>query len=449
MSWRAYLGSASCLTSLHESDATPGPARKASKEREKPDQTNAYWLDLGIRLLSYVQAKEDLENEPSVSLEGFFDFLRVTHPSATLEDVKYVASRLSTPTTVLLISEEGRIDPVDTALLLRPYDSISTVRLSRAGRQALSLSSAAGETRFADLDAQKMRRLIEEGDYNSAREASAELLTRLRSTGHDINAADERLGAEDLRQHFIAQGDAYMRAVELTQTVVKGALDFIDDLLGDERPQEDHVALVRLQEELHSLFSACQRLDRHLGRLLKRLNEAPASTGQRFRFDHLLSHWMLSPPSQPVMEGMANVTSPAVADWMPLDPAALTGSVSLTAPDPGTDIVPLKPLDAGGSRPQSLRIEQLLTSYFTHLHTEAGETPISLLDAISGQLPVAPEALDEIAAIYGATLGGSKQIRGLIEVSPGEMKKNLNRHSGHIIQGHDIMITRRPNNEPG
>lgn len=453
MTWRSFLGCASSMIALHDSDATPGPGKKSSREPEKPDRNNAYWLDLGIRLLTYLQAQEEHDNQPMVALEAFLQCVRADYPDVTLEDVRHCAQRLARPTTIMCFATTGKVDPVETALLLRPHDSLAAVRLSPQGRQALGFSTSLGDTQFADLDAQKMRRLVEDGQYDRAREACAELLTRLRGTSHQLTEADERLGAEDLRQHFISNGASYMGSVDATQTIVQGSLEFIDSLLDRKRSTADYVALVGLRDELRTLLTACQRLDRRLARLLKRLNERPATAGRIFRFDHLLAHWLVADaPSTEILEAMADIAAPAEPAWCPVEMFALEGCVDARTTVSDVERVLLRPLVDPADTVQAQRLSELLEAYSAYLGTAIDGVPVSLFSLLSSELPMLPASAEEISALYGSTLAARADPGGValgIEVTPAATITTAQGEGGEEIRGHDIFITRNISHEPG
>lgn len=114
MTWRSFLGCAAPLVSLHDSDVLPGPSRKVARERERPGRTNAYWLDLGLRLLTFLQEKEERDNEAMVPLEEFLGALQAAGvQDVSLEDARFVAQRLSQPTTVMFLSSAGNLAPAE------------------------------------------------------------------------------------------------------------------------------------------------------------------------------------------------------------------------------------------------------------------------------------------------------------------------------------------------
>lgn len=452
MTWRSFLGCASSLVSLHDSDVMPGETRKSAREREKPTKTNAYWLDLGVCLLTFLQEKEERDNETMVPLESILDHFRaVGHADVTLEDVRYVAHRLSQSTTIMFLSPSGAVDPVETALLLRPHDSLAAVRLSPAGREALGYSISLADTEFADLDAQKMRRLIEDGQYVRAREACSALLSCLRSTGHAITEADERLGANDLRDHFIRSGTSYAASIAKTQGIVHEILAFVELQLDEKLKNESYLALLGLQEDMRTLLTACQRLDRHLARLLRRLNERPAASTRMFRFDHLLAHWLVSAvPNDEVVAAMADVTAPSQLEIVPLDVALLQGVVPVPPAPAAPETVVLRPLTPPPDGVSEARLAALVDAYAQHVSENVNGAPLSLFALLAGNLPLPPLDPSEIAVLYGTTLAPpSGSSLAAFEVSRGPSVTSVANSVGLTIRGHDIMIARSDSHGPG
>lgn len=458
--WRAYLTSAIRLVDLHDSGHSVGMPAVAPSE-QRPGHPEGLWLDLGIQLLEYLGERDAEANGSWVLLDEFCAHVCARYPNLMDEDVQFVVTILSTPSTLTLVRDvagSSRPTPYttkETALLERPAHKLTDrCRLTPTGRRAIGLSRAGHDWLYAHHDAEKIVTAIKWGDFDQLPARCAYVAQSIRSFGHEITRALERPGLEALLQTFLEREANYREAIRNVQAAVEAGAELLhtqetiqrfDEWL-KQRPDSE-LSLYTLHRSLVRLMQSVERLGRHFSDFIARVTSQSRETIGGVRFDKLAIHLAFKPPEP----GVVSRCFLALGPWQMSTP--FVGPEDLTAA-----------LRSDLNTEQSLGLsfedelltelptcmERFLSAYRDQILTALEEGPISLQDAIRrGWLLLDGEMmLTQLVGVYAAPswlFGNNEAPRSQLVISFQRDALNLRLNNGDRLQGDDLLLALVPN----
>lgn len=276
MAWKDLLAASMRLVDLYDANRELGPggvAPVAPSRARKIDDTDAGVLfDLGTAILEILEAKEEETSGTYVLVEEIMASLKPDFPKCGQEDFLFVLHKMSLRYPLFFSREQVLLK--DTALIERAPAG-QRIRLSSKGRIALSLSEAAEDWLYSDLDAEKILRAIARGDFaqvlkytlalsQTVKEASIKVIRMLELPSSELREqalyTDNKLYSETVSriQAIVLEAAHAMKSPEITAKV---------DMWAAAHPEEIDVDQI-IEERLALILSSIESLSRNLSEVI-------------------------------------------------------------------------------------------------------------------------------------------------------------------------------------
>ena len=454
--WESLLAATVRLVDVHDSGHEPGCTPVVAMDEERPGRQDGLWLSIAIDLLKYLAEVEFRTNESWVVLDEYIAYA-MEHYGIGEEDVRWAVRYLATPTRLSLrrISSEGkqeRYSTKRTALLERPgMKGADYARLTREGRAAVKLASAASGILYAQYDVQKMVAALRYGDFAEASRLMDAIAQELRDFSQDLNRLLERPVCEETRKFWEDSKEAYfnaIRAFNKHNDEARVLLDSEECTIRFEKwkkhKKEETVSLGFMREQLRRIASAVVRLNGTLqGTITTLLTQTQQSAGL-VDFRAMALRLAYSPLSDERMEMLSSTLWPVFVEGAAVCASDLKGLIPTSTKPVSEKVVSLTIHDSGeGQTLSALRefLEEHRSSIVSRL--DNGES-IPLREMLDAHLMGDGAFMERLAAIAGIYLypewleeeGRERQIE--VEVRAGDSPFKL--PDGTVLHGDNPVL---------
>lgn len=452
MDWPLLLSSTTRLIDLHDCDRKAGTALYSPPD-QRPGAETGVWLNIATLLMQYLYEKDLESNDAWIPTEAIFEELAIKH-NVSREDIFFVANYLATPTRLVSIkawdkqgAPERQVLKRETALIEWPRNTQrrDRCRLSASGARSILLSQTAQNWLYAADDAGKLERAINYCLFGDIPSLSDGLISQIRRFSKEITMLLERQHMDELISDFDDHRDDYLEIIVGVQTSVEKAADYFSTkhnkeqyLLWLETEEGELFTPYTVQQSLHEILQAIERLSRKFQTLVSALASAKREVIGLVRFDEAAIGLAFHPCSEKITNMCISTLGPWNTDITAPSPVDFSGilnlqqesqsSVTMVFEDEAIDNLP--PL-----------IERFLIKYRDEILAELDKGPVSLSSAIeNGWVELDNvNVLSQLVGVYSTPewLDDSNLNIG-VSVAHGELDIQL--PNGNRLQGDELIL---------
>lgn len=276
MAWKDFLAASMRLVDLYDANRDFGAAGAASVlpgRAKKVDEERAGVLfDLGTAILEMLDVYEEESPGTYVLASEVYTSLRDDFPACTPEDFYFVLNKLSLRYPLFFSRENVLLK--DTVLVERARAG-ERIRLSAKGRMALSLSEAAEDWLYSDLNAEKIIRAITRGDFGQVFKYTLSLAQAIKEASVSVIRMIELPSAELKSQALYTDNQLYSGTVSKIQSIVLEAARNMESSEVTSRVEmwieahpDDLDIDIKIRDKFSVILSTIEALSRNLSEVI-------------------------------------------------------------------------------------------------------------------------------------------------------------------------------------
>jgi hypothetical protein len=234
----------------------------------------------------------------------------------------------------------------DSTPLLNVADGFMQLQLSENGRLLLRVSSLKDSWLYSDLDAEKLVKAIERGQFKDVPKFCREMTLDLATKNKKISNLLEQPSISELREMLINEGDAISASLNSAIDTIKNAIALIYDertrLSFDSLPERDKPSfdLVNLFADLRYVLSNVESVSRNFIKFLGKAQDVKNQGAERIKFLQIADDLALNPPNNvgKMLDAIFESILPFKADSEMFHPSMLMGEVNFRLDSPPENI---------------------------------------------------------------------------------------------------------------
>jgi len=279
MAWRDVLIASMRLVDIYDARREPGggsaqASLPARAKKVEDDQSAGMLFELATAIIDYINEEENESHGKYIAVSNIYGSLRYSFPRYTEEDFRFVINKLSVRYPVFFVSDGANLR--DTAILERASAG-DRVRMSQYGRIAISLSSVSEDWRYSDLDAEKIFRAINDGQFSAVEKYCVGLQQTIRDASIEVRRVMESPDmAIKEKSVLYSEHDIYSSTVIKIQKVIENALDLLSANVTQEKifnwceaHPEDFEIERAIRDRMMDTLSMIESLSRNLSEVIK------------------------------------------------------------------------------------------------------------------------------------------------------------------------------------
>lgn len=272
-------------------------------------------------------------------------------PGVSIEDIQYCIDTLSKGREIQYLSKNDNDGfdlsrTWDSSPLLTLADGFMQLQLSENGRLLLRVSSLKDSWLYSDLDAEKLVKAIERGQFKDVPKFCREMTLDLATKNKKISNLLEQPSVSELREMLINEGDAISASLQSAiDTIVKATKLIYEDrtrlafesLSERDKPPFD---LVNLFADLRYVQSNVESVSRNFIKFLGRAQDVKNQGAERIKFLQIADNLALNPPEN--LDEMLEAIFESILPFKPkseiFHPSMLIGEVNFRLDAPPENI---------------------------------------------------------------------------------------------------------------
>jgi len=289
------IASVSRLLDLHQSRRSGGVYVP-----EVPDRAG-YFLTIGLMLLDALREIELERGTGYVAIGEVGNRVKNIVGSAGDGDIEYCLATLAQQREIHYGAPDGHGGIAyghtrNTTPLVEIADGYAQVQLSENGRMLLRVSSSKESWLYSDLDAERLVKALERGQFHDIPRFCREMISDLASKGLQLTQVMERPALSQLRDMLILEGSRIAGALHSAIEVVKNAMTLVfdhrtqvafDEWKGREGAQ---FQLGNLQAELELVVQTVEKISRKFIRFLDQAQRVRHEGAEQIKFLDIADH---------------------------------------------------------------------------------------------------------------------------------------------------------------
>lgn len=289
------IASVSRLLDLHQSRRSSGVYVP-----EVPDRAG-YFLTIGLILLNALREIELERGTGYVAIDEVGMRVKNIVGSVGDGDIEYCLETLAQQREIHYGAPNGHggIDyghTRNTTPLVEIADGYSQVQLSENGRMLLRISSSRDSWLYSDVDAERLVKAIERGQFDDIPRFCREMISDLASKGLQLTQVTERPALSQLRDMLILEGSRIASALHSAIETVKNAMTLIFDdrtqvAFGEWKSREGaQFQLGNLQAELELVVQTIEKISRKFILFLDQAQRVRYEGAEQIKFLEIADH---------------------------------------------------------------------------------------------------------------------------------------------------------------
>lgn len=266
-------------------------------------------------------------------------------------DIQYCIDTLSTGREIqyLTKNENDEFDLArtwDSTPLLSVAAGFMQIQLSENGRLLLRVSSLKDSWLYSDLDAEKLVKAIERGQFKDVPKFCREMTLDLATKNKKISNLLEQPSISELREMLINEGDAISASLKSAIDTIKNAISLIYDdrtrLAFESLPERDKPTfeLVNLFADLRYVLTNVESVSRNFIKFLGKAQEVKNQGAERIKFLEIADNLVLNPPVK--VDEMLDAVFESIIPFKPeiemYHPSMLIGEINFRLESPPENI---------------------------------------------------------------------------------------------------------------
>jgi len=329
MSFINFLSASLRLVDLIDSKHAIGGSYVANVNEDRTGDSKGYWLDLAIHLLEFLREQEININRSYVHLDDYYYHIKSRHPGVCMNDILYVASILCSPTVFEFINPDESL-PIPQSTketnLLERSKTKTGYRLSKHGRECLSLSDGFQALIYAEQDANKICVAIDRSRFEDALRFCKEISSRLRTYAIEISKSLERPDRESILLDFMEHHKGYLESIDNVQVSAKEArhklsnetvMTVMDEIYGEESEIKRQILIGSTRK----LLQTVERLGRKMTELLIAVQTKDTTSIGIESYDKVAARFALSLCGSVAIERISEMTGPWFCNLQYMSPS--------------------------------------------------------------------------------------------------------------------------------
>ncbi|MFL9610979.1 hypothetical protein ACKF11_12910 [Methylobacillus sp. Pita2] len=440
------IAAVSRLIDLHQSRREGGGAYVP----DVPEKAG-YYLALALILMDCLKELELERGIGAVPFTLLAGSIRNRVPSISSEDIEYCIKNLKSEREIHygVESGDGSIDLArtwDTTPLLMVADGFNQVGLTENARLLMRISSVRESWLYSDLDADRLIKAIERGQFNDIPAFCRAMTLDLATKSKQISSVLERPALSELRELLLREGIVITDSLIAATDTIKSAIELIFDertrsafAIWAERERPDF-ALGNLQADLELVLQNVESLSRRFVNFIDSAQRVRQQGAERIRFIDLADYLVRNakPEDGKRLELLFNRILPAGIDSSCFHPALMVGSVEFREKESSTEVSGYT-VDPHSAAPQS-RFGEFIARNRQRIVTRLAEGPALLSEILGmGGYDLLPdESILDLFGVY-TTPGALDDDAVMISVglSDGIL---IIEHDDHVITGTDPIM---------
>ncbi len=315
-----------------------------------PDNAG-YLLSIALMVMECLHAIELERGLGMTPIGNVYANVRERLQLATNEEIQYCIDTLSTGREIQysIQNETGDFDVArtwDSTPLLNVAEGFQQVQLSENGRLLLRVSSLKDSWLYSDLDAEKLVKAIERGQFKDIPKFCREMTLDLATKNKKISVLLEHPSVSDLREMLIAEGQNISQSLLSAIETIKKAITLIYDertkLAFNSLSEKDKppFELSNLRSDLHYVQSNVESVSRNFLKFLSKGQDVRTQGAERIKFLEISDYLVLEPPTSldEIQDAILSNMLPFKSEIGFFEPSMLIGEVSFRLESPLVDI---------------------------------------------------------------------------------------------------------------
>ncbi|CCO22254.1 hypothetical protein [Maridesulfovibrio hydrothermalis] len=278
MAWNDVMVAVMRLVDLYDTSKIPEnfavQIAKGGRKESIDNPVAGMFFDAGTAILEYLDATEEEAPGTYTLLSVVVKDLREEFPEFSEDDFHFVITKLTETYPVFFVRDEVMIK--NTSLIDRAPAG-KRIRLSAKGRMALALSEAAEDWIYLDLDAERIVRAINRGNFGEVEKFCIAMKQSIKSASLQVRAILEKPSTSLIKEALYTDNQLYAATVSKIQSVVSKGLSNMQSLETQElidnwiemRPEDEGIEWA-IKNNLHTVNSLIETISRNLGEILVR-----------------------------------------------------------------------------------------------------------------------------------------------------------------------------------
>lgn len=313
-----------------------------------------YFLTLALLLLDALRELEMERGPAFVPVSEVLGALKKRVSTVAEEDLDFVIDSLASEREIRYGVEdgEGGLDfglTKDSTPLVEKARGFAQVQLSENGRLLLRVSSMKESWLYSDIDAEKLVKAIERGQFGDIPRFCKMMVLEIASKNKQLSSALERPTLAELRDMLIEDGAGIASALRDAAEVVKQACTKIFDA----RTREEFevwkarnpvsFSMGNLQTEIELVMQNVEAFSRRFVGFLETAQRARSTGGEGIPFLSIIES-MTTPSSVPDLQRLEAI----LAELMPwgvgagfFHPSQMVGSIDFTTLNDAEETIPV------------------------------------------------------------------------------------------------------------
>lgn len=374
-----------------------------------------YFLSLAIILLDCLRELELERGVGSVPFTLLAGLVRARVSVVSNEDIEYCIANLKSKREIHYGVETGKgeLDLArtwDATPLLAVAEGFNQVSLTENARLLLRISSLRESWLYSDLDADRLIKAIERGQFNDIPSFCRTMTLDLATKSKQISGVLERPSLSELRELLIREGQNISDSLGDATETIKNAINLIFDertkgafLIWAEREKPAFV-LGNLQADMELVLQNVESLSRRFVNFVDTAQRVRQNGAERIRFLEMADHLVLNARHEESarLEAFLNRILPVGTESSIFHPAALVGSVDFREKEVYSEVSGYT-VDPHAAMPQS-RFNEFIMRNREIIIARLKEGPAFLSEilSMSGYKLLAGETTLDLMGVYTA-----------------------------------------------
>lgn len=278
MAWNDVMVAVMRLVDLFDTSKTPenlaAQVVKGGRKESIDNPVAGMFFDAGTTILEYLDATEEEAPGVYTLLSVVVKDLREDFPEFSEDDFQFVITKLTETYPVFFVRDGVMIK--NTSLIDRAPAG-KRIRLSAKGRMALALSEAAEDWIYLDLDAERIVRAINRGNFSEVEKFCIAMKQSIKSASLQVRAILEKPSTSLVKEALYTDNQLYAATVSKIQSAVSKGLSNMQSLETQElidnwiemRPEDEGIEWA-IKNNFHTVNSLIETISRNLGDILVR-----------------------------------------------------------------------------------------------------------------------------------------------------------------------------------
>lgn len=266
-------------------------------------------LSVGLCILENLR---ELELERGIGMVAIGELaakVRLQISNAHIDDIQYCIDTLSSAREIQYITENEKesydlTHTWDTTPLLKVAEGFGQLQLSDNARLLLRVSNLKESWLYSDMDAEKLVKAIERGQFKDVPRFCREMTLDLANKSKKLSGllAQPSASTSELRDLLLSEGDSIAESLSIAAKTIQKAIALIYDdrtqYIFDSLPERDkpNFALVNLQADLAYVLSNIESVSRSFIKFLDKAQTVKNQGAERIKFLEIADHLILNPP---------------------------------------------------------------------------------------------------------------------------------------------------------